>query len=291
LYKRLSLLNKTINNKYRILEKIGNGSFGAIYKGQNIRTNEEVAVKMEPIDAAMRMIKHEAIIYQYLLNTKGIPTIKWFGKDRENTHYYMVLTLLGDSLQTIKDRQPAGFRFSATDTAKIGIQLISLLKTVHEKGLIHRDIKPENFMFASNVASQSDKLSSQLYIIDFGFCRPYVEGTQHIPQKKNSALIGSQMYASINAHNCIELSRRDDMESIGYILLYFYLGELPWKRIDCDKTDVNARIIQMKRAIVPKSQNKQWIPSFLIDYFNSIRNLPFEARPDYDYLINLLDKL
>jgi serine/threonine protein kinase len=253
-----------INRKYRLLEKIGNGSFGDIYKGQNIRTNEYVAIKMESSNANMRMIKHEAIIYQYLLNTCGVPKIKWFGKD-DCQNYYMVIPLLGDSLQTHKDRG------HLQDISRIGVQLIDLLRTLHEKGLIHRDVKPANFLF------ENSENTSQLFIIDFGLCRPYVEGGAHIAQKKTSALIGSQMYASINAHNCIELSRRDDIESVGYILLYFYLGELPWKNSD------TASLVRIKREILTTPD----MPSIFIDYFNHVRGLSFEDKPDYGYLIEL----
>ena len=89
-----------INKKYKIINKIGEGSFGLIYKGQNIRTNEYVAIKIEPIENELKLLKNESQIYQYLNNNEGIPNVKWFGKD--NINYYMVINLLGHSLQTIK---------------------------------------------------------------------------------------------------------------------------------------------------------------------------------------------
>ena len=78
-----------INKKYKLIEKIGNGTFGTIYKGQNIRTNEYVAIKMEAIESQLKLLKNESIVYQYLNGCEGIPNVKWFGKDR--SHYYMVL--------------------------------------------------------------------------------------------------------------------------------------------------------------------------------------------------------
>ena len=118
-----------INNKYKITEELGEGSFGKIYKGENIRTNELVAIKVESIQNGNKLLKNESIIYQYLVNTPGVPQIKWFGKDFDN--YYMVINLLGDSLQTIKNEKGI---FSLNLTLRLGIKIISLLKTIHDKG-------------------------------------------------------------------------------------------------------------------------------------------------------------
>ena len=114
---------KIINKKYTLLEKIGEGSFGSIYRGQNIRTREYVAIKVEPIKNETRLLKNESIIYQYLNSTPGVPSIKWFGKD--NINYYMVLNLLGDSLQILLNSKKA---FSLKLVLQIGLQIISILQ-------------------------------------------------------------------------------------------------------------------------------------------------------------------
>ena len=133
-----------INKKYKIIEKIGEGAFGLIYKGENVRTREMVAIKVEPIEKEMKLLKNESIIYQYLNDVQGVPFVKWFGKDEKN--YYMVLNLLGESLQTIKNDST----FSLMTTLQIGIQVLLLVKTIHDKGLVHRDIKPDNFLLGLN---------------------------------------------------------------------------------------------------------------------------------------------
>jgi serine/threonine protein kinase len=158
-----------INNKYKLLEKIGEGCFGSIFKGKNIRSNEEVAIKIEPIATQTKMLKNESIIYQYLLNTNGIPSIKWYGKDECN--YYMVLNLLGESLQIVKDNVEF---FSLKATLQIGIQLVYLLQTIHDKGLIHRDIKPDNFLFGLN------DNRNRLYLIDYGLSKSYIKNVQRL---------------------------------------------------------------------------------------------------------------
>jgi casein kinase I family protein HRR25 len=252
-----------INKKYKILNKLGSGSFGSIYKGQNIRTKEYVAIKVERINDELKLLKNESKIYQYLNCCSGIPSVKWFGKDYNN--YYMVIDLLGSSLQELKNKLQI---FSLVLVLKIGIKIISLLKTIHEKGLVHRDIKPDNFLFGQN------KLSN-LYLIDFGFCKSYLDNNIHIPIKTMHSIIGSLNYASIMSHNRFDLSRRDDLESLGYMLLYFISDKLPWN----DETD-ETEIIKKKLEIL----NNEKYPKILLDFLTYSRSLKYEEKPNY-YLI------
>lgn len=262
-----------INNKYNLLEKIGEGSFGSIYKGQNIRTKEYVAIKVEPIMKDTKLLKNESIIYQYLNNTSGIPLIKWFGKDEQ--YYYMVIDLLGPSLESLKTRE---YLFSLNIVLQIGIQITNLLKTIHEKGLIHRDIKPDNFLLGLGIEKKN------IFLIDFGFCKTYMKDNVHMPLKKIHNLIGSKTYASINSHKFLELSRRDDMESLGYMLVYLYLGSLPWQdisQINNKNLDLNEKIKELKTSII----NNINLPNVLVDYIKYVRGLEFDEEPDYNYII------
>lgn len=260
-----------INNKYKILDKIGAGSFGAIYKGENIRTKEHVAIKIESIKSGTKMLKNESIIYQYLGTKPGIPTVKWFGKDSDN--YYMILNLLGKSLQDVKNEEK---RFSLKNTLTIGIQILYLLQFIHEKDLVHRDIKPENFLLGIN------NMNNQIFIIDFGFCKTYKNNGNHIKMNKTNSLIGSYTYASINSHKYIELSRRDDLESLGYMLIYFYMGKLDWQNIN-HSTKIN-EIINLKERICLNNS----IPKVFLDYMSYVKSLKFEETPDYNTIINIL---
>ena len=257
-----------INKKYKKLEQIGEGMFGLIFKGENVRTRELVAIKVEPIEQDLKLLKNESIIYQYLNNVDGIPVVKWFGKD--DKYYYMVINLLGESLQSIINRR---ITFSLILVLQIGIQIIILLKTVHEKGLVHRDIKPDNFLLGL------DRQSKKIHIIDFGFCKSYITDNNHNKMKKTKNLIGSSCYASINAHNFIELSRRDDLESLCYMLIYFYLGSLPWQQLKYD----NSTIKLLKQNII---ENNNIIPFVLIDYLKYIRSLEYDEKPNYSLLID-----
>jgi serine/threonine protein kinase len=266
-----------INNKYTLLNKIGEGSFGSIYKAVNCRTREEVAIKVERIEFGANLLKNESTIYQYLLGTSGIPQVKWYGKDEEN--YYMVIPLLGKSLdQLLKDK----LVFSLKLVYQIGIQILYLLKSLHEKGLVHRDIKPDNFLLGNN--------SKQLFLIDFGLCKTYIKDEKHVVMKQSKGLIGSLTYCSIHAHQHMELSRRDDLESLGYMLTYFSLGNLPWREINfLENKDVD--IIQLKREI----NDTIVVPTILKEYMRYVKTLNFEEEPKYELLVNTfrneIDKL
>lgn len=256
-----------INHKYNLLQQIGEGTFGTIYIAENYRTKEKVAIKIETIQPDINLLKNEARIYQYLLGTPGIPNVKWYGKDE--TNYYMVIQLLGKSLDQLLIEKT---KFSLKLTLQIGVQLLHLLKGIHEKGLVHRDIKPDNFLLGTNT-----KQSKQLFLIDFGLCKPYLHADKHMEMKHTSSLIGSLTYASLHAHQHIELSRRDDLESLGYMLLYFSLGNLPWK-----KTIRESEIIKQKTDIVHDGR----VAYVLRDFIIYIRKLEFEERPNYELFID-----
>ena len=263
-----------VNNKYNILKQIGEGNFGKIYKGQNIRTNELVAIKVEPIKNDFKMLKNEAIIYQHLFNTYGMPTLKWFGKDDKN--YYLVITLLGKSLEYYINQKG---KLSLKVTIQIGVQIINLLKTIHEKGLLHRDIKPENFLFGN------DDESKQLYAIDFGLSKTYINYNDncHICMQNSNSIIGTPKYVSVNGHKLLELSRRDDLESLGYMLIYIYTGKLKWQNVDIYKNFEKSNSLIMKAKL--NLEKLYDLPDIFFIFFKYVRKLDFQEMPDYLFLI------
>jgi len=260
-----------IANKYKIIERVGSGAFSEIYKGENIRTKELVAIKVEPLNNGTKMLKHETKIYQYLCDTIHIPLLKWFGHDDIN--YYMVLTLLGDSLVTIKNNNKG---LILKSIIHISIQIINLLKGLHEKGLIHRDVKPDNFLFGLDSSN-----ASPIYLIDFGFTKKYrkKDGKTHINMITNKTLIGTPNFVSINIHNGLEPSRRDDLESVGYIMIYLFTND-SFSSIINDHESI--KLFKMN------IDNNMHIPEVIKIFLQYCRQLTFEETPKYDYLIKIL---
>jgi serine/threonine protein kinase len=149
---------------------------------------------------------------------------------------------------------------------------------IHERGFIHRDIKPENFLLTINKPTK-------IYIIDFGISKPYLINNKHIEFKLTHQFIGTQNFASINTHDFYEQSRRDDLESLAYILIYFYFGKLEWSDQSItflDKEEENNYIKNKKKDLV----KNEAIPNILMDYYRSVLALTFEETPDYIQFID-----
>ena len=244
-----------INKKYRLIEKIGNGSFGTLFKAENVITNQLVAIKMENICDEIKMLKNETKIYQFLKGTLGVPAILYFGI--YETKYYMVLPLLGVSLRDVRENHGP---FSLNDTISICENIIKILLAIHEKGLIHRDVKPHNFLLNNNKNNKNN-----ISIIDFGFCKRYLkDDNTHIDMRTGCTPIGSPNYMSINIHNGIEPSRRDDLESVGYMMLYF-LG-IPYEATAQSKLNV------IYRGNMP-DKIRNYLISCLEQPFQSFKNV------------------
>lgn len=261
-----------IGNKYILIDKIGSGSFGYIFKGQNIRTNEHVAIKVEPNDCSKKILKNEAKIYQFLGNEIGFPKIKWYSVDTNNS--YLVLDLLGESLTAYKKRTNV---ISYNSTIEIAFQMINRIEILHNKGLIHRDLKPDNFLFGNNN-------NNILHLIDFGFCRKFTDSRgNHIINKPTSSLIGTPLFVSLFVHKKGQPSRRDDLESILYIILYL-INKLQWINL-LEKSDLtNDEIIKMKENIIFSTN----MPLNIINLIIYCRNLNFDECPDYEFIKNQL---
>lgn len=268
----------TISNKYKLIEKIGSGAFGDIYRGENIRTKENVAIKVEPLSNETKLLKNETKIYHYLGNIQGIPQVKWFGVDEHNN--YMAMKLLGSSLtDTVKKYG----RFSLENTKYFTTQILKIVKKIHEKELLHRDIKPDNFLFGLNDDNKT------VHIIDFGFCKRYLDNDgKHIPYKVGKTPLGTPNYISVNVHEGTEPSRRDDLESVGYVALYMLNGSLPWDDLNDyvqEYKNVNNHMKIKKIHLLNHEQCSREI----IKYLSYCRNLTFEEKPDYEYLLALFE--
>jgi serine/threonine protein kinase len=272
-----------VGKKYRLGRKIGSGSFGDIYLGTNMTTGEEVAIKLESVKTKHPQLLYESKIYRILHGGLGIPNVRWYGI--EGDYNVMVLDLLGPSLEDLFNY--CGRRFQLKTVLMLADQLLSRLEYVHTKSFIHRDVKPDNFLIGLG------KRQSVIHIIDFGLAKKYRDprSHQHIPYRENKNLTGTARYASINTHIGIEQSRRDDLESLGYVLMYFIRGSLPWQGLKANtKKQKYERIMDRKMSTSTEQLCKGYATEFR-SYFEYCRSLRFEDRPDYAYLKRLFKEL
>eukprot|EP00357_Protocruzia_adherens_P027714 CAMPEP_0115034482 /NCGR_PEP_ID=MMETSP0216-20121206/40681_1 /TAXON_ID=223996 /ORGANISM="Protocruzia adherens, Strain Boccale" /LENGTH=364 /DNA_ID=CAMNT_0002413383 /DNA_START=29 /DNA_END=1123 /DNA_ORIENTATION=+ len=273
-----------VGGRYRLDKKIGSGSFGRIYSGTNVDTGDRLAIKLEPVNSKNPRLIYEAKLYRLLQDCKGIPKVHYMGT--EGDFNIMVMDLLGPSLEDML--QYCSGRMSLKTVIMVAIQMLTRIETVHERGLVHRDIKPDNFLV--------DKKSIEEYhitVIDFGLAKKYYDSRTktHIPFRGNKHLTGTARYASINAHLGYELSRRDDLEALGYVFLYFLLGSLPWQGLQAKSKKEKFKKIAEKKIYIPLEKLCHNLPEELKIYINYARNLKFEEKPDFRYVKGLFTEL
>ncbi|XP_023221488.1 casein kinase I-like, partial [Centruroides sculpturatus] len=264
--------------KFRIMNKLGSGSFGDVYLGLNTENGEQVAVKFEPftLNRSQLLIEsHKYVVYNTLQGGYGIPKIICFGKYKE--YNALVMNLLSPSLNDLF--YYCGRRFSIKTVLLLADQLISRLQYIHSKNIIHRDIKPENFLMGLN------RFSKRVFVTDFGLSKMYKFDDKHIEYKEGKNSIGTVRYVSLNVHSGIEQSRRrDNMESLGYVLIYFIRGFLPWDGlVAATNKQMNERIFE-KKASTSIETLCRGFPDEFANYLRYCRSLKFEDAPDYRYL-------
>jgi len=271
------LINKTFFNKYKLVKKLGEGSFGMIFKAESPDGN--FAFKFEKKRPNKRsLLKNESQVMIYLKG-KGIPSIELYKE--EDNYNIMIMQLLGKSLEGLL-KESSEKKFSAKTIALLGIELIPILKFIHDKHIIHRDIKPDNFAIGYDDPCQ-------IYILDFGLAKKYRSSKtlKQNPMVKHSRLTGTARYASVNALKGLEQSRRDDLESLGYVFAYLIRGSLPWQGMTAKtKEEKYAKILNKKINIAIDILLKNE-PQELIDYIRYCKNLKYEEEPNYSYLIGL----
>jgi casein kinase 1, epsilon len=269
-----------INDRYKLMKRIGSGAFGLIFSAKNVNTDEIVAVKLEPT-AQADTLTHEAAVLQHLSGIPGIPTLRYYGIPDHNR--YMVIDLYDKTLQTVsydyKKAVPVAL------VRAYALQMMQILSAIHEKGFVHRDIKPENFMIKCG--------DQTLYLIDFGLARTYIDSETKMHRKNRIraanadgkiSVTGTSRYISPNVHEGNEPSRRDDLISAMYVISYLLKGSLPWKTSGSNDSEA---LIEMKKKILPE-ELFLGLPNSYVDIFKYLSSLPYDQKPDYAFILSNL---
>lgn len=250
---------------YRILATLGKGSFGTVYHGIRPETGQEVAIKLEETACEYPQLKHECRAYKALWGGPGIPKLYWCGATP--TGFAVAMDKLGSSLKALQEAR--GGVFSLKTTLMLADQILHRIHFIHSRGYTYRDVKPDNFIM--------DAAGTSVYVVDFGLATRFRE---EYSEGKNS-FAGTTRYASVHAHRCRTPSFRDDMESVGYMLVYMAKGLLPWQGIQASSPEERMELVaNMKESIEPE-QLCSGLPEEFTRYMKYCKGLEFESVPDY----------
>ncbi|KDQ08731.1 hypothetical protein BOTBODRAFT_118283 [Botryobasidium botryosum FD-172 SS1] len=274
-----------VGSHYSVGKKIGEGSFGVVFEGTNILNGQPIAIKFEPRKSDAPQLRDEYRSYRILNGCFGVPQVYHFGQ--EGLHNILVIDLLGPNLEDLFDM--CGRKFSVKTVAMAAKQMITRIQTVHEKNLIYRDVKPDNFL----VGPPGTKNANTIYIIDLGMSKLWRDPKtkQHIPYRERKSLSGTARYMSINTHLGREQSRRDDLEGLGHVFMYFLRGGLPWQGLKAATNKQKYEKIGEKKQSTPIKDLCEGFPEEFSIYLNYVRKLGFEESPDYDFLRELFTKV
>ena len=294
------VMEDLIAENFVLLTKIGHGTFGDIILSYSLKEKTEVILKKEKKTKNQRSspLHNELKAYQTLLdisNTtdisgakpilqmeiQGIP--KFYGFGDKVDYYYLIQEFLGPNLTQLLN-YCGKKKFTLGTICLIAMQMLNRIEYIHKRHYLHRDIKPENFCIGN------EENTNTIYLIDYGLAKRFKDNktNQHIPYREGRPFIGTARYASINAHLGLEQSRRDDLISIGYNLIYMLKGGLPWQGIK-GKDKINK--LAQKKIQIPNDVLCSGLPNEFLHYLNYCKNLKFEERPDYKFLKGLFGRL
>ena len=261
---------------FKIIKRLGKGAFGVVYKAIDKKTNRTRAIKIETKNKVARL-DHERKIYDLLIKETGFPKIYKMLKSKK--HNIFIMDYLGPSLEDLFDF--CNNKFSIKTVLMIGIQILNRIESLHKAGYIHRDIKPDNFLIGTG-----DR-KSRIYMIDLGLSKRYINDDGHIAYRTDKGFTGSFRYSSIRNHRGIEQSRRDDLESIGYMLIFFLKGKLPWQGLKGSTKSKRSKNIANVKGSISLNKLCEDIPKEFLLYMKYCRILRFKQLPDYNLLRDL----
>ena len=205
--------------KFCLSRKNISGSLGDIYIGTNVQTGRRGGHQAQVHLVQTPKLLYESKLYKILAGGIGIPNVHWYCV--EGDYNVMVIDLLRPSSEDLFSF--CNPKFSLTTVLMLADQMINRIEYVHAKNSIHCDIKPDNFLIG--LGQKANQVHSIGFVLAKKFRDPKMQ--QHIPYREGKNLTGTARYASVNTHLGIEQSRRDDLEAIGYALMYFNRGSMP----------------------------------------------------------------
>ena len=273
---------KVIFGKYRIIKNIEKNENLQIYEGKNFITDELITIKFEQ----KKELKKKGILeiesyYCNYLKSQGIPVIKEIGYYENNI--VSIQPKLGLTLSKLFNKY-YGF-FKIKDIAMIAIQILERIKYIHSKNILCCDINPNNFSLGTG------RQQNIIYMTNFNSAKKYryKNTLEHIKYKitYNNNFIGNYIFASINTLRGVESGRRDDLESLGYMLIYFLKGSLPWEYVKGVNTSEKRRKIYQTKKNYNLDELCAGIPEEFKLFLNYVKSLTFLEDPDYNYCFSL----
>lgn len=268
---------QNIITNYKLINKIGHGSYGEVWKASHINTNKLVAIKLERKNKSSTL-KYETIILRHLRELSRVVNIKYYGEI--NNYNYLIMDLLELNINSYYNSKLRIIDTEYDKLKEIGVQMLQCIADIHNKGIVHRDIKPSNFMLDSK---------NKVCLIDFGLAKQYLTPNgNHRKNSKCTGVVGTIRYTSLYIHKGNTYSRRDDIISFVYVIIYLLRGTLPWQGITFDnKHEKNNKVYNLKNNILIHDLCK-YLPTKIEELLTYAYGLLYYDEPNYDYIIFLL---
>jgi len=263
----VGLASREVGKRFLLSHRLAGGSFGEVYVGSYVATNERVAIKIEKRTLKTPMLLNEYNLYHRLPRAVGIPQVYWCGSNKHL--HFMAMELLGATLKA-----PC----AVLRVSNYAQQMLTRLEYLHSHGYIHRDLKPENFV----LGVPHTATANTVYLLDFGLVKRYLdEQGRHIPLSRKEGIVGTPRYISTAVENKYESSRRDDLESLAYVLVYLIKGKLPWQNLKAPVGRKREMVTGLKTNTTAEELCVD-LPEGYTTYLKYCRGLTFTETPNYD---------